>query len=723
MTQNMDAMYWLYSIDALVRIVFAFVLLFIVVPVLAKEKPRHETFLTRFFWNFGAGIMLITVAGQILTLGSLFSPLTVALGCALVVLAGRARNRGISAWSLVKRSAENSFLAFLNIFDRRVNVPRRMRRAWRRTMARLREQTAPRMVRLQIAGWTALVAVAAALRLYRPLASANLGFADTYGHLYIVKLLREGRQVDPQYGPYPTGMHFLLTAIHHITNIDEILLMNFFGPVIGVLITLAVADTARRLSGHLTAGLLAGFLFATFIGGPSQYFVIGGAFETNDPGLIKTWAAIPYAELPTSTAGEFDLALRAFHRQTSALSQELAIALLFAAMMFLFEYLKRRERWHLLGFSVCTGAIAAVHPGVLIPLVIMSALVLIATVVAGQLKRGTVRNAVAMATLAIVIGSAWMIAFVTSPQVGGKSHLGGQSSAGSTIFYYFPFLRPIATADSAGAAVAAPRVWVAATPFLIVSLVLAVMLLVSAFVRRDATTSNRVLIALMTIVFLVIHLSAILGLPQIIETSRNSQWLVMTLAVLFALVAVEIALLVHLYPRVSLATANAAVAVAVLALWLPSVPSPASPAVHNRIVNYSGYGGTAYAVLRIARSYEPYTWTLVSYGQEFPMILGRGRHVPASDFLDSYDPGGDILPIPTRYVFLVVEKNPHSFQINTWSNRFNRAEIEERLQTWIHVYQASHSNLRVFHEDQDVRVYQIEHSPQDLERLSQQASR
>jgi hypothetical protein len=198
---------------------------------------------------------------------------------------------------------------------------------------------------------------------------------------------------------------------------------------------------------------------------------------------------------------------------------------------------------------------------------------------------------------------------------------------------------------------------------------------------------------------------------------------VMTLAVLFALVAVEIALLVQLYPRVSLAAANAVVAVAILALWVPTVPSPASPAVHNRIVNYSGYGGTAYAVLRIARSYEPYTWTLVSYGQEFPMILGRGFHLPASDFLDSYDPGADIVPIPTRYVFLVVEKNPHSFQIDTWSNRFNRAELEERLQTWIHVYQAGHSNLRVFHEDQDVRVYQIEHSPQDLERLSQQASR
>jgi hypothetical protein len=89
------------------------------------------------------------------------------------------------------------------------------------------------------------------------------------------------------------------------------------------------------------------------------------------------------------------------------------------------------------------------------------------------------------------------------------------------------------------------------------------------------------------------------------------------------------------------------------------------------------------------------------------MVLGRGFHLAAPDFLDRYDPADALLRIPTKYVFIAVEKQPHPFQIDTWKASFSRANLESRLQTWCFLYGMSHSDLRVFLDDANVRVYEI----------------
>lgn len=105
------------------------------------------------------------------------------------------------------------------------------------------------------------------------------------------------------------------------------------------------------------------------------------------------------------------------------------------------------------------------------------------------------------------------------------------------------------------------------------------------------------------------------------------------------------------------------------------------------------------------------------------MVLRRGYHLPAADFLDRYDPTAAITPIPTPHIFIIVEKTPHRFQINTWARRFSRAELQQRLQTWIHLYQATHRNVRIFQEDENVRVYQIQRTTEDIENMLRQARR
>jgi hypothetical protein len=492
--------------------------------------------------------------------------------------------------------------------------------------------------------------------------------------------------------------------------------MNFFGAFVGVLITLAVADTTRRLSKSLIAGLLAGFLFATLVGGPGQYFVLRGAFATNDSSLAATLRALPYRQL-TREAGEFDLALTAFQRQTSTLPQELAIVLLFPAALFLLEFFRKRDPWHLMGFAGCTAAIAAVHSGVVVPLVLMSALMLFTAWVHRSVSARSVRAAVIAGFFAVLIGSAWVLGFIAFPYAGGKGAASAETSVPGAALYYFPFLRRLA-GDQATQIVGTP-VFVSLTPFLMIFIVVALALAIASFIRRDDLRVNRLWIPMVFLLFLLIHFASMLQLPQIVETTRNSQWLLMSLIIMGGVAIAELPMWSGARSR---ASASASVLFLALILWTSRVPLLTDPAIHDRIVNYSGYGGTAVAVLNIERTLEPYTWTIVSYGQEFPMVLRRGFHIPAADFLERYDPGADVIPIPTPHIFVVVEKKPHHFEINTWARRFSRSDLEERLQTWIHLYQVSHTNLRVFHEDDDVRVYEIERTPAEIEKISKQAN-
>jgi hypothetical protein len=663
-------MYPLLGIDALLRIALAMAFLFLALPALARRRPAELDRMQWFWWCFAAGVTLLALAGQLFALLNIFSTLTLLLAAAAIVVIVRSRVTGRSAAALLHDLYRATVVFTLNTLDGRVNVARRVRRAWRRARGRAR-------VGWAAAGWMIVIIVAAAFRLVRPFVTPNFGFSDTYAHLYLLRLLEHGQQVDPAWGPYPRGMHFLLLAIHELTNVEEILLMNFFGSVVGVLMTLAVADTARRLAGKVTAGLLAGLIFATMIGGGSQYFLLGGSVATDNAADGRQFVRTPYEAIP-ETYGEFDVLLTVFQRQTTTLPQELAIVFLFPAAMFLY---RRASWWDTTGYLFCCSAIAAVHPGVAVPLVLLSGV----TVLVCRLPffRTLLTGAAGLA-----LGSTWMLAFIAYPRFGPRTE--DASGPSATSAYYFPWLR-----EGADASIVT---WVALTPFILAAVAIAIVL-----------TRKHLWIALATLVFFFTHVASRFGLPELVETRRNSSWLAMTLAILLGVALAELA---------RFKAARVAVA-ALLVVWLWRVPLRGA---NDRLIDYSGYKTTAEAVLQIQRKYEPFTWTLVTYGQEFPMVLGKGFHLPAADFLDRFDPARPRLAIPTKYVFIVVEKTPHHFQIDTWKSKFSRGDLQRRLQTWCFLYQLNHRDIRVWRDEEDVRVYLIERSDSDVQQLAREGT-
>ncbi|HYK02094.1 MAG TPA: hypothetical protein VE974_10080 [Thermoanaerobaculia bacterium] len=674
-------MYWLYGIDAVLRITAALLLLFVGIPALAWPRPASFTRLDWFFWNLGIGITLLTLAGQLFTLFNIAGTVTYLLLFATIVVLCRARRAGLPPLRWLRDAYRDVVLYGLRILDRGKAAILPARRRAKPDLARHRGP---------VLAWSAIVLAAAATRFYRPFATANLGFSDTYVHLYLMRLLDQGRQVDPAWGPYPRGMHFLLLPIERLTNVDAILLMNFFGAFSGVLLTLSAAYAAQRITRSTAAALVAGLLFATMIGGASQYFALGGSVSGPSAADARERLSRSYAGM--SDSGEFDVLLTAFQRQTSTLPQELAIVLLLPAALFLVDWLRRRDRWRLAGFIGCTAAICAIHSGVAVPLVALCAAAALAALVCRTATFRDVARGAGAGAIGVALGSTWMLGFLRYRSIAGTDGVSVGRNVGGTALYYFPFLRSFA-GDASGEATA----YMMLTPFLIAVVVIALIVAIAAFRLREPAA---LWISLGTIFFVVTHAASVIGIPEIVEVRRNVTWLALTIAVLLG---VAITALAARLPRRAYVVAPALAIV----LWLSTTPNLFSQPMRARLLDYSGYGATTYAVLQISQRHEPFTWTLVSYGQEYPMVLGRGFHLNGVDFLEEFDPAESPLRIPTPHVFIAVEKTPHRFQINNWATRFERATVEERLQTWCMVYGLTHRDIRVFLDDENVRIYEI----------------
>jgi hypothetical protein len=190
-------MYWLLGIDTVLRITAAIVFLFVVVPWLAWRRPRSFARLEWFWWCLGAGMIVLTLIGELLTLFNIASTPMYVLFIAATILVLRSRRNGTTALAMLRKSYRVTVLLALNVLEGRVSLRRRMKRWLRSTRRRIDATLAPARVRWIVGGWIAIVGAAAVTRLYRPFATANLGFSDTYGHLYLMRLLDAGKQVDP----------------------------------------------------------------------------------------------------------------------------------------------------------------------------------------------------------------------------------------------------------------------------------------------------------------------------------------------------------------------------------------------------------------------------------------------------------------------------------------------------------------------------------------------
>ena len=156
-------------------------------------------------------------------------------------------------------------------------------------------------------------------RSYHTLTAMFFGLPDVYVHSDWVARILNG-EFFPN-GVYPLGMHYIMTSISLLFNIDITIIVRVFGSIIGILIVLSI------------------------------YFFLSRVF--------KSKAAIGIGFLIYTVSRLIDLGNYA--RQAYTLPQEMALVFLLPAAVFFFEYLKNKQKRDLVFFTLTFGLTISCH--------------------------------------------------------------------------------------------------------------------------------------------------------------------------------------------------------------------------------------------------------------------------------------------------------------------------------------------------------------------------
>ncbi len=161
----------------------------------------------------------------------------------------------------------------------------------------------------------------------------------------------------------------------------------------------------------------------------------------------------------------------------------------------------------------------------------------------------------------------------------------------------------------------------------------------------------------------------------------------------------------------------------VAALFLLGLSSLASPLPSVPPNGPFQYESAARAADRIARKFQRNRWIVVSPMHETAFVTGRGWHKELPQFLDEFPTTAAAdkafrLPFELADIFIFVEKRPlpqiaklavpgNSSNSFYYATSPGRTSMAYRAAEFIAAYSSSHNGVTIFHEDDDLVVYQI----------------
>lgn len=522
------------------------------------------------------------------------------------------------------------------------------------------------------------------LRIESTYSELALSPPDAYIHMTWAKALTTN-VIYPD-GLYPMGMPAVLAWTSKFAfQADMLDITRFVGPIVGTLIVYGIFYTALRLTGNPGAAIFAAGIFG----------LLGTRPEWHEP----------------------------WYRQIGALPQELALAIGTIALPFGVLAVLHRDKSHLITIGCAAVAMGLTHP---IPLPFFIVMCTAGAFVAALLTGGF-KWAIGTGVVASLAGA---FAFIYIPlgrlagvQVYGPINnfnplgSGGEEDTGAAVVLEKLGFNPIARL---------------AIVCVIIGAIAGVILLISRATRARGVT----LLSLCAISAIILALYDVrwIGLDRFYAV-RSAQIVGPLLALAFAAGLGALTLLIT--RKMFLVGTAIAVVAGFVAL---AAFSSAYPARARTKVNIE-YESMARITDQISNDYERFTYTIVGTPQQRQQILGDGWFIEAWVFArdasvrSARDPGyqmnarqgiprgsrdiGDILAIPTQDIFIFVEKevypveklDPAGPTEEYYFDPEKRGRIFARVYRWSELYMRYHTDMSVYHEDDELKVYRISRTP------------
>jgi hypothetical protein len=634
----------------IVHYLFAVTVLFVVYPSFVFKKTDRST-LENFFSGFIRMVFFIILSVYGLAFAKIYEFISINLLMLVLYLykrLGKDYSAKISGMSLKLN------VKLLNYSDR-VSQPLDDFKIWFKmqlgyvgTIIRKRQRIVIVLLLAVVFGYAIYI------RFFDSFVNAAPPMSDSYVVLGWAKWV--SRREPFFYGIYPKGFHIWITMLQKFAFIDYVYIVKYTGPLVSVLISISIYFFVSRVSGSKYTGIISAIFYGVLI----QY--IPGDWE----------------------------------RQAATNSQEFGYIFILPTTYFFYKYMEedRSEDFisAFLGFTVT----ALVHPVALAFTALGGGTVMLVALVSNFNKHW--KQVVKTIAAGAVSGVIALIPIGVGFAMGKK--LDSSSSE---------FLTATSTAIKSPVLMLTDYIALAALAIIIMNILLGIRKLKKKLMELVAAVIS-------ALAFFLYYYAGVLTQSVVIETRFSGLWQLVAPVTIGLGVCSFLSIIKSSYVKEVLEIGVCIGLIAVSIIYIK--PQPIIPYKMEYNENVEQY-------LKIKNMLRPFEWTVVSdmgaADGGYDLVLSSGNHTQLSAFLTIYNPeeSGEFLTNQdtgelerTPDIFIYHEKNVFKTNFESLQNRYlKREEYNENLLKWVEKYRQNHSNLSVFYEGENIRIYRIHQEP------------
>ena len=494
------------------------------------------------------------------------------------------------------------------------------------------------------------------------------------------------------------GLSIFIFVLQIFTNIDSLILFNIYPLLLIAFLLLGVYFVSKRFALSWRVAAWSVMIYGlVLVGSPLNDYLLPPFHSTTNPEIIHfllfKFYSLPKEWIGGVTGPGFTPYLRYF----SGMAYEFASAFFLLNLYYLIHALQTGRTKDLINYSLTLMLVFIFHGGGAIALSLPSILIALHALVSKKLSWTLLKRGLLAIGVAAIFGNGWILSVL---KYGIPQDFGAAA----------PFLDRLFGTKQAMEEIVATGVeevtvsYLSSMQLYLFSVIL--LFFVLARIGKKGFYFASFLLIPLGVFFL--YYSENLGFFKLIYQDRAAEYLLLSLV---PVVACGIKLLFYPLQRVFpklyriLFLPLSFAALSFILLFLPHYKD--SPQL-MRSIDPLNYSPISWMLYTIKKEHKPYSWTVVSFIEEYPQVLGHGYFINTQEFIARYDPIESKLP--SQRIFIFVEDIPHTPHLSSeWYYRW-REQITDNLKAWIALYSSTHRNIRLWKKSTFVSVYEIDNT-------------
>ena len=496
------------------------------------------------------------------------------------------------------------------------------------------------------------------------------------------------------------GISIMIFFVNIFTNIDTIILFSLYPILLLMALYFSIYYVIKDYSESRSVALFAVMLHGILLMSPWANFFIGKVISTSVPDIVNYFGLKFYMPKAYEAATRgISNAHVPYMRYMAGMAYEHASVFAWLNAYFFIKIFQTKFFRYIVLYTLSLMMVFTFHGGAAIILVIVSILLTINAIIFRKINFTLFKQGLLGILIASVIGNAWLLSMI---KYGVPEKIGAAA----------PIIDKLIGGKNVQNAIALGSSIVSIIDITKVHLTLFIMLIfafiISLFTKRKFLNTSMLLI---TAGIFLIYFGTNLGMPKLVRHSRLVEYMFFAITILFSFyymyfIQKPFLLLFKKHTREIMLLLGYLIftgSVFIIPRWMDT----------NRFwvnINEVEYTSIPDIIMQIDKTQRPFTWTVISYVQEYAKVKNKGYHINTQNFLLKYDPKAKYLKIPTPKVYIFVENYPNPYRgMGEWFYRW-RKQIENSLKSWIAIYSLTHNNIKVFEKTKTVTVYEIDNS-------------